>query len=70
MTKNQAKQLRLQMFSALEQAFDCDTVAPARCCLESALAYCEALADGGQLKQDDRHTVNETFAALAARGWM
>lgn len=58
------------MTAALRQAFD-ETVhvAAARCCLETALAHCKALAAGGQLTETDRYDINETFAALAARGW-
>lgn len=70
MTKPQQTATRLQMNSALEQAFDAGTVAAARCCLETALVCCRALAADGALLCDDRLTINETFAALRSRGWL
>jgi len=70
MTKTQARTARLQMNAALDQAFEeTEYLAAARCCLETALVHCRTLAIGKQLERRDQHRVNETFAALAARGW-
>lgn len=69
MTKSQASTARLQMNAALDQAFEAEHLAAARCCLETALECCRSLALGKQLAPRDRLRVNETFAALAARGW-
>ncbi len=70
MTKNQARTARLQMNAALDQAFEeTEYLAAARCCLETALECCRSLALGKRLEPRDRLKVNETFAALAARGW-
>lgn len=60
---------RIQMTEALNQAFEAETLAAARCCLETALACTKKLAKSGRLQAADVFAVNETRMALTARGW-
>lgn len=71
MTKPQANQNRAAMNNALDQALDCETlgIAAVRCCLETALAHCGALAKGKMLEERDEWRVNETRLALYTQGW-
>ena len=41
-----------------------------RACLHTALSATRRLAAAGKLEADLRAEVNETFAALAAKGWL
>lgn len=71
MTKTQANQHRRTMNAALTESLECQSlgVAAVRCCLETALAHCRALADGGMLEQRDEYEVNECRMALSSQGF-
>ena len=70
MNSLKAETEKLTILAALESAFDSDTPAAARCCLQTALAATKRLAKAGRLTQDTELAVNEACAALRTRGWV
>lgn len=71
MTKSQAIHHRKSMNAALVESTECQSlgVAAVRSCLETALAHCKALADGGQLRPSDRYEVTCTRTMLREQGF-
>lgn len=61
--------LNLTVLEALDQAFESETVAAAKCCLETALSAAQELARIGGATEELGMAVNETRVALMARGW-
>lgn len=61
--------LTTQALEALDQAFNSETEAAARCCLETALAAVQQLVRIGEVNPALPEAVNETRVALMARGW-
>jgi hypothetical protein len=64
-----AETLSLTVLEALDQAFESETAASARCCLETALAAAKQLVALGGVDSALLEALNETRVALMARGW-
>lgn len=61
--------LHTQALEALDQAFHSETLAAAKCCLETALSAVQQLVRLGEVNPALSEAVSETRAALMARGW-
>jgi hypothetical protein len=64
-----AETLSLTVLEALDQAFESQNVAAARCCLETALSAAQELARIGGATEELGMALNETRVALMSRGW-
>jgi hypothetical protein len=67
--KTRIETLNLTVLEALDQAFESDNVAAAKCCLETALSAAKELARIGGATDELGLALNETRVALMARGW-